>query len=78
MLCKRRLTKPSRGGTTGGSKKRTCLGLPDAFASGTGQDNHTPSPGASTAKGKSSAGPVQRCRECEPVRRQTTLMNRGK
>ena len=44
-----------------------CLGLPDAYALKQVQGNHTPSQHAGTAKGTSSAGPVQRCRECEPV-----------
>jgi hypothetical protein len=62
----------SRCGTVGSIRENACLGLPDVFASERGQGNHTPSPGASTSMEKSSVGPVQWCRECEPVIRNRT------
>ncbi|HYE80816.1 MAG TPA: hypothetical protein VEG39_01480 [Clostridia bacterium] len=57
----------SRCGTAGKDKKRTCLGLPDAFALELEQGNHTPSPGAELCQGKVSEGPIQWCRECGTV-----------
>jgi len=44
------ITKHSSFGTAGKGKKQTCLGLLDAFALEQEQGNHTPSPGASTAR----------------------------
>ena len=64
-----RITMPSRCGTAGRSKKRACLGLPDAFALEHEQGNHTPSPGAKLRQGDGLLGSVQWCRECEPVSR---------
>ncbi|HYE80811.1 MAG TPA: hypothetical protein VEG39_01455 [Clostridia bacterium] len=42
---------PSRCGTAGRSKKRACLGLPEASALELEQGNHTPSPGAELRQG---------------------------
>jgi hypothetical protein len=58
----------SSGGTAGKDKGHACLGLPDAFALEREQGNHTPSPGAELRQVVGLWGPVQWCRECEPVR----------